>query len=211
MVVCLGRKSKGRLVGTVLARDKGGIVAAWAPLSLPVSLCFELSAAVRTGKNTSWRLVTQEQGVGLSFLRLEIHGDRSWNRQLSHFNAFDTHVCWFVQGNYGSLPFLRWWKMTFCGILQLSGILLSACISLASQLHKPPVPRECNSHVARNLTFCKPARKWKFPGLLALRFTKTCLSKTPSNCECWHTHASLWASVVSSHPHYRNHLRCECN
>lgn len=101
MVVCLGRKSKGRLVGTVLALDKGGIVAAWAPLSLPLSLCFELSAAVRTGKNTSWRLVTQEQGVGLSFLRLEIHEDHSWNRQLSHLNAFDTHVCW-LQGNYGS-------------------------------------------------------------------------------------------------------------
>lgn len=98
MVVCLGRKSKGRLVGTVLARDKGGIVAAWAPLSLPLSLCFELSAAERTGKNTSWRLVTQEQGVGLSFLRLEIHKDR----QLSHLNAFDTDVRWFVHGNYGS-------------------------------------------------------------------------------------------------------------
>lgn len=103
MVVCLGRKSKGRLVGTVLARDKEAIVAAWAPLSLPLSLCFELSAAVRTGKNTSWRLVTQEQGVSLSFLRLEIHEDRSWNRQLSHLNAFDTCVCW-LQGNYGSFP-----------------------------------------------------------------------------------------------------------
>lgn len=99
MVVCLGRKSKGRLVGTVLARDKGAIVAAWAPLSLPLSLCFELSAAVRTGKNTSWRLVTQEQGVGLSFLMF--HKDRYWNRQLSHLNPFDTRVRW-LQGNYGS-------------------------------------------------------------------------------------------------------------
>lgn len=110
MVVCLGRKSKGRLVGTVLARDKGGIVAAWAPLSLPLSLCFELSAAVRTGKNTSWRLVTQEQGVSLSFLRLEIHEDRSWNRQLSHLNAFDTHVRW-LQGNYGSFSEITFFEL----------------------------------------------------------------------------------------------------
>lgn len=100
MVVCLGSKSKGSLVGTVLARDKGGIVAAWAPLSLPLSLCFELSAAVRTGKNTSWRLVTQEEGVGLSFLSWEIHEDHSWNRQLSHVNASDTRVRWFVQGKF---------------------------------------------------------------------------------------------------------------
>lgn len=78
-MVCLGRKSKATLVGTVLARDKGGIVAGRAPLSLPLSLCFELWAAVHTGRNTSCCLVTQEEGVTLSFWGLEIHWGCSWN------------------------------------------------------------------------------------------------------------------------------------
>lgn len=151
MVICLGRNSKARLVGTVLSWDKGGIVAGWALLSPTVALLWAFSHCAH------------RDDLGLSFLKLKI--------------IYVTLLI--VQQNYGSLTkfqvflihvisifeFVHRSKMRiFFLSLELIRILFSMCRLLATQFHKLPVSRKWTYQ--ERLHFCKPARRWKFPWLL---------------------------------------------
>lgn len=103
MVVCLGRKSKGRPVGTVLAWDKGGIVAAWAPLSPTVALLWAFSccahrqehqlASSHPGRGCLF-VVSKVRNTLISFLKYTVFSSKG----LLTFTSFDLY-----EGIMGSL------------------------------------------------------------------------------------------------------------